>query len=108
MCKHTNFDKYAIEYDRWFDQNHFAYQSELAAIHRFIPDKGLGVEIGTGTGRFSTPFSITVGVEPSDTMAAIASSRGITVHRARAEELPFSRYAIEYEFQFSQFMENSK
>jgi len=85
----TAFDKFAIEYDRWFDVHLFAYQSEIEAIRRFIPKKGLGLEIGVGTGRFSTPFSVTIGVEPSEAMAAIARSRGISAHRARAEELPF-------------------
>ena len=96
MHQQTNFNNYASEYDRWFDENHFAYQSEIEAIRRFIPDKGLGVEIGAGTGRFSTPFSITVGVEPSDAMAEIASSRGITVHRTFAEDLPFDSEHFDY------------
>lgn len=30
-----------------------------------------------------------MGVEPSETMAAIADSREVTVHRANAEDLPF-------------------
>ncbi|MBI5464565.1 MAG: class I SAM-dependent methyltransferase [Ignavibacteriales bacterium] len=83
------FDEFASEYDRWFDSHAFAYQSEVEAIHRFVPEKGLGVEIGVGTGRFSVPFSITIGVEPSEAMAAIARSRGMRVHLARAEQLPF-------------------
>jgi ubiquinone/menaquinone biosynthesis C-methylase UbiE len=83
------FDDFALEYDSWFDRNHFAYQSEIEAVRRFIPNIGLGVEIGTGTGRFSIPFSITIGVEPSKAMAEIAASRGITVHNTKAEDLPF-------------------
>lgn len=83
------FDDSALEYDSWFDTNHFAYQSEIEAVRHFIPSVGLGVEIGTGTGRFSVPFSITIGVEPSKAMAEIAASRGITVHNAKAEDLPF-------------------
>lgn len=83
------FDEFAREYDQWYDLHPFAYQSEVEAIRRFIPSKGLGVEIGVGTGRFSVPFSIIVGADPSEAMAAIARSRGITVHLARAERLPF-------------------
>lgn len=89
ILKLKAFDEFASEYDRWFDSHAFAYQSEVEAIRRFVPDKGLGVEIGVGTGRFSVPFSITIGVEPSEAMAAIAHSRGITVHLVRAEQLPF-------------------
>ncbi len=85
----TPFDRFAVEYDRWFDLHPYAYESELAAVRDLIPSKGLGVEVGAGTGRFASPSPITIGVEPSESMAAIACSRGITVHRARAEDLPF-------------------
>jgi ubiquinone/menaquinone biosynthesis C-methylase UbiE len=85
----TVFDRFAVEYDSWYDLHPFVYQSELEAIRRFIPSKGHGVEIGVGTGRFSVPFSVSIGVEPSESMAAIARSRGITVHLATAEKLPF-------------------
>lgn len=81
----TVFDQFTEEYDRWFDSHVFAFQSEVEAIRRFVPKKGLGIEIGVGTGRFSVPFSITIGVEPSEAMAAIARSRGIVAHQARAE-----------------------
>ena len=88
----TVFDQFAEEYDRWFDSHVFVFQSEVEAIRRFVPTKGLGVEIGVGTGRFSVPFSITICVEPSPAMAAIAHSRGITVHLARAEQ--FSQRSV--------------
>lgn len=83
------FDEFAREYEQWYDSHPFAYQSDIEAIRRFIPSYGPGVEIGVGTGRFSVPFSITIGVDPSEAMAGIARSRGITVHLARAERLPF-------------------
>ena len=59
------FDTFADEYDRWFDSHPFTFQSEVEAIRRFVPEKGLGVDIGVGTGRFSVTFSVTIGVEPS-------------------------------------------
>lgn len=90
------FEMYALEYDSWFDYHAFAYQSELEAIKRYIPTPGLGVEIGTGTGRFSAPFSISIGVEPSKRMAEIAESRGITVHNATAENLPFCKEHFDF------------
>ncbi len=83
------FDKFAKEYDKWFETHAFAYQSEIEAIRRFISDKGIGVEIGVGTGRFASQLCITTGVEPSEPMATIARSRGITVHISRAEQLSF-------------------
>jgi SAM-dependent methyltransferase len=89
MTTKNVFDKYAAEYDAWFDVNPWVYQSEVQAVKMLLPQEGKGVEIGTGTGRFSVPFGITIGVEPSETMAQIARSRGITVHDATAERLPF-------------------
>lgn len=90
------FDKFAKEYDQWFETHAFAYQSEVEAVKRFIPSEGIGIEIGVGTGRFSVPFNITVGVEPSEQMAAIAHSRGITVHISRAEQLPFDSEQFDF------------
>lgn len=83
------FDEYAEDYDRWFETKSCAYQSELNAVGRWIPEGAVGVEIGVGTGRFAEPFHITTGVEPSESMGRIARLRGITVVRAVAEQLPF-------------------
>jgi SAM-dependent methyltransferase len=92
----TVFDRFAREYDHWFVENSFAYLSEVEAIRRFIPNTGLGVEIGAGTGRFSIPFGIKIGIEPSEGMARLAQSRGLFIIRALAEELPFADETIDY------------
>jgi SAM-dependent methyltransferase len=89
MSRINVFDTYAGEYDAWFDTHAWVYQSELQAVKMFLPRSGEGVEIGVGTGRFSVPFGITTGVEPSAAMAEIARSRGIMVYDAGAEHLPF-------------------
>ena len=66
MTNQSNvFDTYADEYDAWFDAHPWVYQSEMQAIKMVLPQGGRGVEIGTGTGRFSVPFGISIGVEPS-------------------------------------------
>ena len=96
MSKINIFDRYAKEYDTWFDTNLWVYQSEVQAVKRFVPQNSKGVEIGVGTGRFSVPFGITVGVEPSGTMAEIAKSRGITVYDSKAENLPFDDQAFDF------------
>jgi len=90
------FDRFALEYDEWFIENNFAYRSEIEAIRRYIPDSGLGVEVGAGTGRFSIPFGIKTGIEPSEEMARLAQSRGLFIIRALAEELPFADETIDY------------
>jgi ubiquinone/menaquinone biosynthesis C-methylase UbiE len=90
------FDKYAKEYDTWFDSNLWVYQSELKAVKMVLPRSGKGVEIGVGTGRFSDPFGITVGVEPSRAMAEIARSRGISVYNSKAEHISINDNAFDF------------
>ena len=104
------FNEYAREYDEWFDTHVAVYESEVEAVRRFVPKKGLGVEIGVGTGRFSVPFSISLGVDPSDPMAAIARPRGITVYQARAERLPFQSEHFHFALMITAicFVDNSR
>ncbi len=85
----TVFDRYAQEYDRWFDEHERIYQAEVSAVRQFIPPAGIGVEVGVGTGRFSIPFSIKLGVESSRRMAQFAHRGGILVCQAVGERLPF-------------------
>ena len=61
----TVFDLFAQEYDRWFDENERIYQAEINALRRFISTAGKGIEIGAGTGRFSIPLAVDLGIEPS-------------------------------------------
>ena len=79
----------AVEYDEWFETHEWVYQSEIEAVRKFIPETGEGIEIGVGTGCFSIPFGIKVGIEPAPAMAEIARKKGITVYEAKAEHLPF-------------------
>jgi ubiquinone/menaquinone biosynthesis C-methylase UbiE len=96
MKKNNVFEKYAEEYDEWFDVHPWVYRSEVQAVKMALPQGGEGVEIGTGTGRFSIPFDIRIGVEPSGAMAKIARNRGITVYNAKAENLPFDYNAFDF------------
>lgn len=90
------FDRFAPEYDQWFDTHLFAYQSELDAIRRLIPSQGYGIEIGAGTGRFCVPLNIDLAVEPSPRMAAIAQSRGARIVHSASEHLPFPEEAFDF------------
>ncbi len=90
------FEGNAQKYDEWFDNYPLIYQSEIAALSRFVPPKGRGLEIGVGTGRFAKPFGIKEGVEPAGSMAELAEKRGITVYKAVAEELPFPENTFDY------------
>ena len=75
----STFDKNTLEYDKWFDKHSNIYQSEILALKKAIPPNKKGVEIGSGTGRFSFPFKINIGVEPSPKMSKLAEQKGMTI-----------------------------
>jgi diaminopimelate epimerase len=65
MAKVEPFEKYTSQYEDWFERNKFLYESELAAIREQLPERGKGIEIGVGSGRFAAPLGIKLGIEPS-------------------------------------------
>ncbi|MGB9938619.1 class I SAM-dependent methyltransferase [Methanosarcina sp.] len=94
MGSWENFDRYAEEYDAWYEQNKPAYESELLALKVFLPEnpeKLKALEIGAGTGRFASALGIGLGLEPAWTMARLAKQRGMEVVLGVAEFLPFKR-----------------
>ena len=88
MAKTEPFDKHLDQYEEWFFENHYAFQSELAAIRKALPDSGKGIEIGIGSGKFAVPLGIKEGIEPSKTMREKAMERGLSVIDGVAENLP--------------------
>ncbi len=90
------FDQYYKQYDNWYDRNKFAYLSELEAVRKALPERGKGLEIGVGTGRFAVPLGIAYGVEPSVKMAEIAIQRGVDVQIAPGEKIPFADNEFDY------------
>lgn len=90
------FERYANEYDAWFERNPAVYEAELCATRAALPASGSGLEVGVGTGRFAAPLDIRVGVDPSPAMAAIARARGIEVVIGKAELLPFPNEQFDY------------
>jgi len=95
MSKTEVFDKYYKDYDHWFFKNELAYKAELNLIRKLIP-KGKGLEVGVGTGKFTIPFGIKDGVEPSDKMAEIAEEKGIKVVKGVAENLPYDDNSFDF------------
>ena len=89
MPKIEPFEKYTLEYEAWFENNKFVYESELKAIKGQLPKKGESLEIGVGSGRFAVPLCIRFGVDPSSKMREIARSRGVEAIDGIAEKLPF-------------------
>lgn len=90
MARTGAFDGHAADYEQWFSDNPYVYESELRALGHLLPSSGEGLEVGVGSGRFAGPLGIRVGVEPSRAMRSLAQARGIEVHDAPAEHLPFA------------------
>lgn len=90
------FDSMVQRYDAWFDRNQNAYLSEFYAFKKLIPRKGLGLEIGVGTGRFASLLGVKVGLDISVPMMKLASERGVLCVKGKAEELPFIDNTFDY------------
>lgn len=121
MARTDPFEEHAGRYDRWFETYEDAYESELAALRRFVPDGSEGeegddsarddseeddsegddsgghdaVEIGVGTGRFAAPLGVGVGVDPSRRMLRRAGERGVETLCGVAEALPFGPATVD-------------
>ena len=96
MAKIEAFEKYTEQYEGWFIKNRFVYQSEVRAIREQLSDAKRGIEVGVGTGRFSSPLGIRIGIEPSGKMGEIAMHKGIKVIKAVAENLPLKESSFEF------------
>jgi len=88
MPKSAPFEEHADRYEEWFEHHGAAYESELAALRRLLPEAGRGVEIGVGSARFAAPLGLGVGVDPSRRMLGYARERGLEVIEGVAESLP--------------------
>lgn len=89
MANTEPFEQYTNRYEDWFDTYEAAYESEMTALERLVPQSGTGLEIGVGTGRFAAPLGIETGLDPTDGMLAHARERGIESVKGVAEALPF-------------------
>jgi SAM-dependent methyltransferase len=83
------FEVHHRRYEAWFERHEAAYHSELLAVRALLPWRGLGLEIGVGSGRFAGPLGVRVGVDPSAAMLRYANARGVLAARGVAEALPF-------------------
>jgi len=96
MAKHQVFDNYIEQYEKWFDDHYYVYQSELKAIRQLLPSEGKGLEIGVGSGIFAQPLGIKEGCDPSDTMRRKAIERGINAVYGIAENLPYPSDSFDF------------
>ena len=82
------FERFAEDYDRWFEEHRTEYHAELARIRRILPYPDTrAIEVGVGSGRFAAPMGITLGIEPSRALGRMAHQRGIEIIRGRAESI---------------------
>ncbi|MEN8135780.1 MAG: class I SAM-dependent methyltransferase [Thermodesulfobacteriota bacterium] len=96
MANIDAFEKHGSEYEKWFDEYHYVYESELEALKLLLPGEGVGLEVGLGTGRFALPLGIKIGIDPSQTMGEIALAKNLGVIRAVAEALPLPNGQFDY------------
>ena len=80
------FDSKASEYDEWYEKHRELYLSELAATRSFNCQKAL--EIGVGTGRFTSGTGVIVGVDPSLEMLKKVSADDVDLVQGVGESLP--------------------
>lgn len=83
-------------YEAWFIRHEAAYHSELLAIRALMPWRGLGLEIGVGTGRFAGPLGMQIGIDPSKTMLTYSIKRGVAGIQGVAEALPFKNAVFDH------------
>ncbi|MBS3817743.1 MAG: class I SAM-dependent methyltransferase [Candidatus Thermoplasmatota archaeon] len=96
MVENDPFSEHSERYEGWFEEHEDVYRSELRALSKKIPQEGKGVEIGVGSGRFSEPFPIDVGVDPSPEMLNLAEKKEIDVIRGVGEKLPLDSNSFDF------------
>lgn len=96
MARAAPFEAHSERYDKWFVRRKAAYHSELLAVRALLPWRGLGLEVGVGTGRFAAPLGVQVGLDPAAAMLSRARRRHIRVVRGICEALPFADGAFDY------------
>lgn len=98
MLQSLPFNQHVAEYEAWFEQYPYVFQSEVSAIKELLPigENLRGLEVATGTGRFADALGIAEAVEPADNMRLKAIKRGINVRDAEAEHLPYHDLSFDY------------
>jgi SAM-dependent methyltransferase len=86
------FDDAAMRYDAWFDSGdgRTVFAVEVDCLRKVMsPPTGRWLEVGVGTGRFAATLGVAEGIDPSDSMRALAEQRGIRTVGAVGECLPY-------------------
>jgi SAM-dependent methyltransferase len=98
------FDRAASVYEEWYRERIGAQvlAAELRGLRVLLPEKGLGAEVGAGTGIFAERLSIgcrgVVCVDPSPGMLSKAAHKGLTTVMAVAEAIPFRSEVLDFAY----------
>jgi ubiquinone/menaquinone biosynthesis C-methylase UbiE len=97
VCGASVFDRNAEEYDNWYREEPglLVLESEVKAI-RALALEGVGIEVGVGTGVFSSRLGVPFGLDPALKMLQKAKTRGISVVRAVGEFTPLKDGSMDY------------
>lgn len=89
------YDRNWRESEEWIKSHPHIHESEIIALQKVVPS-GLGLEIGVGTGRLASAFSIRFGLDPSRNMLKLARQRNIRVVQGFGENLPFKNETFNF------------
>jgi ubiquinone/menaquinone biosynthesis C-methylase UbiE len=89
------FEQFSKYYDSWYSRHLEILESEIRAIKAFCL-KGLGLDVGVGTGIFASKVKVQIGIDASKRMLKNSRKRGVQVVRALAEHLPFLNKEFDY------------
>ena len=98
------FDQVAGFYDDWYShpQGRQVFEAELSALETFIPDSGLGLEVGAGTGVFAESLTDEdrkiICLDPSVAMLAKAKERKMPAIISVGEHIPIALGAMDFAY----------
>jgi len=98
------FDQVAGFYDDWYShpQGRQVLKAELTALESLIPDSGLGLEVGAGTGVFAESLSekdrTIICLDPSGAMLAKARERKMPAIMGVGEHIPITEGAVGFAY----------
>jgi len=98
------FDGVAHAYDDWYShpQGRRVFKAELKAVDSLIPDSGLGLELGAGTGIFAENLTnehrTIICLDPSGAMLANAKERNLPAIMGVGEHVPITKEAVGFTY----------
>jgi ubiquinone/menaquinone biosynthesis C-methylase UbiE len=98
------FDEASQFYEDWYEEPMGAqvYQAELHGLERLLHARGLGVEIGAGTGTFASnldnEYRVVICLDPSPGMLAKTVRKGLHAVLGMGESMPFREMIFDFAF----------